>query len=48
MWRMKKLNEDEIEEKLWFYKLFQIKQIVMKRKETKYEGKTNWKAVLRI
>jgi hypothetical protein len=38
---MKKLNRDEIEKKFKFYKLFQIKQIIIKTSMTKYEEKTN-------
>ena len=44
----KKSNEDEIERKIQFHKLFRIKQIEIKRKWTKSEKKkTNWKATLK-
>jgi len=45
---MKKLNRDEIEKKIKIYKLFQIKQIIIKTSMTKYEEKTNWSVVLKI
>jgi len=45
---MKKLNRDEIEKKIKIYKLFQIKQIIIKISMTKYEEKTNWSVVLKI
>jgi hypothetical protein len=38
---MKKLNRDEIEKKIKIYKLFQIKQIIIKTSMTKYEEKIN-------
>jgi len=37
----KKSNEDEIERKIQFHKLFRIKQIEIKRKWTKSEKKKN-------
>jgi hypothetical protein len=45
---MNKLKEDEIEKKIKFYKLFQIKWIIIKRRETKFKEKINWRATLKI
>jgi hypothetical protein len=36
---MKKLKDDEVEKKFQFYKLFQIKQIIITRKEIKFQEK---------
>jgi hypothetical protein len=33
--------------KNWFYKIFQIKQIIIKRTRIKFEGKTNWMTSLK-
>jgi hypothetical protein len=35
----KKLKNDEIKKKIQFYKLFQIKQIIILKKETKLKEK---------
>jgi len=37
-----------LKNKIQFYKLFQIKQTVIKGACTKYEEKTNWMIALRI
>lgn len=35
IWQIKKLEEDEIEKKIKFHKIFQIKQIAIKKIKTK-------------
>ena len=38
----------KLKKKIQFYKLFYIKQIVIKRAGTKYERKINWRATLKL
>jgi len=42
---MKKMNGVKLKKKFQFYKLLQIKQIVIKRIKTKFEGNKNWRAL---